>query len=170
MVSNLRQEIEVVEKMLEKLIKTIPEVVEEKPRRFRRGKNVLKLIVRKDRVSVEPIGYYYRNVEELQKEEFELKGAIEGYLKYGYLSPRLFFEERREDNTSVLCCILEGGGLRIEFRPKWNELLNGVNQMVFIEYKNALKRKKNMMSDIMNALQKISRRSERLYKQIKKKA
>jgi hypothetical protein len=160
----VKQEIEITAKMLEKLIKSIPNVVKREHGVFKIGRKRIRLIMRKDKVMVEPVGYFYKTPQQVMEEEFELKDAIESYLR----PPRLYFEERHENNRNMLYCILEGAGIKIEFRPKWNELLNGVNRMVFTEYKNARKGRKNKMQHILNALQKISRRAERLYMEVEK--
>jgi len=145
---------------LKTIIKSIHGVVEDERGRFRRGERKVWLNVKKREVTVEPIRYWYNSLEQVEQEEFELKDAIEGYLKNGFMEPRLTFEERKESGRSILYCIMSGAEIKVEFRPKWYELLNGVNRMVFTEYKNAKIRKKDRMQDILKSLRKITRHAE----------
>jgi hypothetical protein len=160
----VKQELEITKRMLEKIIKSMPNVTEVKPGVFKVGEKSIRLVVKRNSVDVEPIGYYYRTPDEVMKEEFELKDAIDSY-RYG---PRLYYKEKREKNRVKLYCCLESAGIKIEFMPKWNEILNGVNRMIFTEYENAKNGRRNMMPDILISLQKIVRRAERFCKEIEK--
>jgi hypothetical protein len=129
--------------------------------KFRKGNRKVWLDVGKRRVAVKPVGYFYRSSEEVRLEEFELKDAIDGYLTSGFIEPRLFFEEKKENGRNILYCTMKGAEITIQFRPKWFELLNGVNRMVFTEYENAKTRKRDRMMDILKNLQKITNRAEK---------
>ncbi len=76
------------------------------------------------------------------------------------------FEEKSEDDKKILYCVIDAAGIRTEFRPRWSELLNGVNQMVFTEYKNAKKSEKDNVLDILESLRKITSRAERYCKEL----
>jgi hypothetical protein len=145
-----------IEKMLLKVIKSMPDIIEESNNEFSKNNRRISLIVKKNEVIIKPIDYYYISKGQVIKEEYELKGAIETYFKYGDINPRLRFEERSENNRAILYCIVEAKGIKIEFRPTWHELLNGVNQMVHTEHKNEGKQKKNLMNEIAESLRKIT--------------
>jgi hypothetical protein len=161
-----KQEMENIRKWLRAYIKSIPDVVEDEQGRFRKGKGKVSRVwldVGKKRVTVKGVGYYYRSLEEVKLEEFELKGAVEDYLRSGY-KPRLTYEERKEEGGNMLYCVMSGMmsgvDINVEFRPKWYEILNGTNRMVFTEYENARTREKNRMMIILKDLRKITNRAE----------
>ena len=156
-----KQDMEIVGNGLRALIKSIPDIVQDEQGKFRKGKRKVWLDVKKKEVTVKPIGYWYTSLEEIKQEEFELKDAIDGYLKSGFIEPRLTFEEKKENGRNILYCTMKGAEITIQFRPKWFELLNGVNRMVFTEYENAKTRKRNRMVDILKNLRKITNRAER---------
>jgi len=155
-----KQDMENVRNRLRTLIKSIPDIVENKEGEFRKGNRKVWLDVKRREVTVKPIGYWYDSLEEVKLEEFELKDAIDSYLKSGFTEPRLTFEEKKENGRNILYCTMKGAEITIQFRPKWFELLNGVNRMVFTEYKNAKVRKRDRMMDILKSLQKITNRAE----------
>jgi hypothetical protein len=156
---------EFVVKRLKTIIKSLPDIAEDERGNFRSGNRKVWLNVGRRKVTVNPTDYWYDSVEQVKQEEFELKGAIEDYLKHGYPEPRLRFEERKENGKSMLHCmmsgVMSGVEIKLEFRPKWYELLNGVTRMVFTEYKNAKITKKDRMQDILKSLRKITRYAER---------
>jgi hypothetical protein len=153
------EKVENIRRWLSALIKSIPGVQEVKHNKFQKGKRQIWLSVRKSKVEVNPVNYEYTSTEEVKQEEFELKDAIETYLKYGFKDTRLFFKVKTENEKKILYCILKGAGIEIKFRPKWLELLNGVNRMVFTEFENAKKGNKDTMVDILKSLEKIRRRA-----------
>jgi len=87
---------------LKTTIKSIHGIVEDKRGRFRKGERKVWLNAKKREVTVEPIRYWYNSLEQVEQEEFELKDAIEGYLKNGFMEPRLTFEERKEIGRIIL--------------------------------------------------------------------
>jgi len=149
-----------IARRLRVLAKSVPGIVEDAKGKFEMGERKVWLAVGKRKVVVEPIKYWYSSIGQVKEEEFELKDAIHSYLKSGFTEPRLTFEEREENGRNILYCIMTGAAIRTEFRPKWYELLNGVNRMVFTEYKNAKTRKKDRMEDILKSLRKITKRAE----------
>ena len=155
-----KQETKNIRNRLRTLIKSIPDIDEDEHGKFWRGSRKVWLDVGREEVTVKPIEYWYTSLEEVKKYEFELKDAIDGYLKNGFTEPRLTFDEEKENGRKVLYCTMKGAGITIQFRPKWFELLNGVNRMVFTEYKNAKTTEENRMIDILKALQKITTRAQ----------
>jgi hypothetical protein len=156
----MNQEVREIKSKLRNLLRSIPELVEDDRDVFKSDRRKIRLVVRKDEVIVDPIGYFYTSEEEVKEEEFELKDAIKGYIKYGFMTPRLSFAEENEGGRKILYCTMEAAGIETKFRPRWDELLNGINRMVFTEFKNAKKRRNNHMLEILKSLRKITKRAE----------
>lgn len=69
-----KKETENIKRILRNQIKSIPGVVTEDHDCFRKGGRSVWLSVRRNRVMVDPVGYYYVSTEEARQFEFELKG------------------------------------------------------------------------------------------------
>lgn len=159
--SKSESEMESIKKKLKAIINSIPDVVEDERGKFRKNDRKIWLNAKRSKVTVEPLGYSYKSLKRVLEHEFKLKGAVDGYFKYGFMEPRLTFVERKENGRTVLCCKMTGAKIYIEFRPRWLELLDGVNRMVFTEYKNAKKAENaEDMLEILQSLRKITKRAE----------
>jgi hypothetical protein len=108
----MKQEVNIITRMLRNIIKSMPDIVEEDRDVFRKGNREIRLNIKKNKVTVEPIGYYYESAEQVKEEKFELEDAIEGYMRYGFKLPRLCFEENIENGRTLLYCMVEAAGDR----------------------------------------------------------
>jgi hypothetical protein len=159
--SSIEPNIETIKKKLKAIISSIPNVVEDEQGKFRKNNRKIWFVVKRNKVIVEPIDYWYNSLTQVEEEEFEVKNKADIYFKFGIRELRLKFEEKKENGEDILYCKMTGAGINIEFKPRWLELLNGVNRMVLTEYKNA-KRTRNTkdMIDIFQNLRKITKKAE----------
>lgn len=154
-------ELERIEKKLaEQIMNSTHNVVEDERGNFRKNNKKVWLDIKRSEITVKPVDYYYTSLKEVFEYEYELKGAVDDYFRRGLKAQRLTFEEKRKNERSILYCKMIGAGISIEFRPKWFEILNGANRMVFTEYKNAKIRNKDIMLNILKDLRKITKRAE----------
>jgi hypothetical protein len=128
---------------------------------FQKNGRIVSIVDGDDSVLVQPLDYSYSSIREARQFEFELKGVVANYLRYGFRQPRLRFEERKEDGRSVLYCVIEAAGITTEFRPYWNEVLNGVNQLVGVEFSNEKETGKGQMTTVYDSISKIAERAKR---------